>query len=664
MKQRFILLACLLAVLASCGNRQLTEDGMGAYLFVFFSDPTHSIFMATSHDGYTFTAVNDGRPVIGGDTIAEQRGVRDPHIARGGDGAFYLCMTDLHIFGREEGLRDTQWERDGDAYGWGNNRGLVLMKSKDLIHWTRSNVRIDKAFPDKFGNIGCAWAPESIYDPQEGKMMIYFTMRIGNGKSQLYYAYTDDSFTRLVTEPKLLFEYPDPDIQVLDADITPLPDGRYCMMYVAQENPGGIKMAFADSIHGPYRYQEGQVDFEPAACEAPNVWKRIGEDKWVLMYDIFSINPHNFGFAETTDFVHFTNLGHFNEGTMRLTNVRSPKHGSVIQITAEEATRLEDYWKEQASKPQKGPHFRTGIPMDSIILSDPCILADRKTSMYYMTGTGGLLWKSKDLALWEGPYKVAETDPASWMGNRPQIWAAELHEYNGKYYYFATFTNDALPIDTVNGTVIPRRASHILVADKAEGLYRPMAAPTYLPAGKPTLDGTFWVDTDGKPYMVYCHEWLQNNNGTIEKIELKPDLSGPAGEGKLLFRASDSPWSREKLDGKTRPNRVTDGPWLFRTATGRLGMLWTSWVYDVYTQGVAYSESGTLDGPWVQEPEPITPPNYGHGMLFRTFDGQWLLSAHRHGVYRKGRYVRVPHLFKADLSGDKLVIGEQADLPH
>ena len=32
----------------------------------------------------------------------------------------------------------------------------------------------------------------------------------------------------------------------------------------------------------------------------------------------------------------------------------------------------------------------------------------------------------------------------------------------------------------------------------------------------------FWVDTDGKPYMIYCHEWLQNWNGTMEKIELTP----------------------------------------------------------------------------------------------------------------------------------------------
>ena len=38
---------------------------------------------------------------------------------------------------------------------------------------------------------------------------------------------------------------------------------------------------------------------------------------------------------------------------------------------------------------------RKEVPLDSIVLSDPCILADRKTAMYYMTGTGGMLWKSR-----------------------------------------------------------------------------------------------------------------------------------------------------------------------------------------------------------------------------------------------------------------------------
>lgn len=306
---------------------------------------------------------------------------------------------------------------------------------------------------------------------------------------------------------------------------------------------------------------------------------------------------------------------------------------------------------------RKAENFRAQIPLDSIRLSDPCILADDKTKQYYMTGTGGLLWKSKDLKFWNGPYEVLATDPASWMGPDPMVWAAELHAYGGRYYNFATFTNRDIIIDEFEGMKVERRACHVLVSDGPEGPYVPMSDETYLPAHKATLDGTFWVDANGKPYMIYCHEWIQNGNGTLEMIELKPDLSGTVGEGKLLFRASDSPWSRERIKGEIVPNRVTDGPYLFKTGTGRLGMIWTSWIYDVYTQGVAYSESGTLEGPWIQEREPITPPDFGHGMLFRTFDGQWLMSVHSHKNI-DGHYLRIPHFFKVDLSGDRLWVGD------
>ena len=302
------------------------------------------------------------------------------------------------------------------------------------------------------------------------------------------------------------------------------------------------------------------------------------------------------------------------------------------------------------------PVVRENIPLDSIRLSDPFILADKGTATYYMTGTGGMMWKSKDLKNWTGPYEVTKTDPDSWMGPRPMIWAAELHPYKGKYYYFATFTNRNVNIDTVKGNIINRRASHVLVSDKPDGPYIPMQDKIYLPAEKPTLDGTFWVDRDGKPYMIYCYEWLQNWNGTIEKIELKPDLSGSFGAGKVLFRAFDSPWSKEKDEkGNIIPNKVTDGPYLFKTQSGKLGMIWTSWIYSDYVQGVAYSESGTLDGPWVQQKEPITPPNFGHGMLFRTFEGKLLMSVHSHKSVN-GRTIRIPHLFEMDDSGDKLVV--------
>lgn len=45
-------------------------------------------------------------------------------------------------------------------------------------------------------------------------------------------------------------------------------------------------------------------------------------------------------------------------------------------------------------QPQRRFQSRENVPLDSIVLSDPAILAD-KTNMYYMTGTGGRLWKRR-----------------------------------------------------------------------------------------------------------------------------------------------------------------------------------------------------------------------------------------------------------------------------
>lgn len=354
MKLHIAAMAMTAALLAFVADAKEPGTDMAAYLMTYHSDADHGLHMAISRDGYTFTALNGGKAVVSGDSIAAQRGIRDPHIYRGPDGAFYIAMTDLHIFAKEKGYRDTQWER-GDEYGWGNNRGIVLMKSDDLINWSHSEVFLNQLFPEELSQIGCAWAPQTIYDPEKDAMMVYFTLRRkgenlpgatgDERRTRLYYAYTDKDFTTFTTVPQKLYEYPDSTVQVLDADICPMPGGGYAMTYVAQENPCGIKIAYSDRINAGYDYCPDQTDAENGACEAPTMWKRIGEDKWVLMYDIYSINPHNFGFVETSDFKHFTPLGRFNEGVMKTTNFTSPKHGAVIHITAGEADRLERHYR-------------------------------------------------------------------------------------------------------------------------------------------------------------------------------------------------------------------------------------------------------------------------------------------------------------------------------
>lgn len=314
--------------------RQLEEKDFGGYVMVYFKDQTQSAYMAVSRDGYTFTDLNKGEPIFDGTLLAEQKGVRDPHITRGPDGAFYLAMTDLHIFGQRAGHRDTRWQRPEEKYGWGNNRALVLMKSYDLIHWTHSDFRVDSAFPE-LGDIDCSWAPQTIYDEASGRMMIYFTIRYNNKNANLYWSYTDDDFTCLDTVPELI-----PDIGGIDGDITRV-GKKYHLFYVSDAK---VLHAVSNKLNRGYEGGPERIDPETKPTEAPNVFTRLGTGTYVLMYDVYGGRPNNMGFSETRDFKTFKDIGHFNEGVMKGSNFSRPKHGAVTYLTPDELESIAAYW--------------------------------------------------------------------------------------------------------------------------------------------------------------------------------------------------------------------------------------------------------------------------------------------------------------------------------
>lgn len=314
---------------------KFNEKDLAGYLLVYFKDQNQSAYMAISTDGYSFTDINGGQPVLIGSELAEQKGVRDPHITRGPDGAFYLAMTDLHIFGKRAGFRDTEFERPAEKYGWGNNRALVLMKSYDLIHWTHSDFRVDKAFPE-LGDIDCAWAPETVYDPTMKKMMVYFTIRYNNKECNLYYAYANEDFTKLETKPERITE-----IGGLDGDITKVGD-KYQLFYVSNAR---ILHSSSASINSGYKPDTTRINPDKVSTEAPNLFKRLGTNTYVLMYDVYGMRPSNMGFSETADFVTYKHLGHFNDGVMKTTNFSSPKHGAVTYLTNDELKAIIEHWK-------------------------------------------------------------------------------------------------------------------------------------------------------------------------------------------------------------------------------------------------------------------------------------------------------------------------------
>lgn len=164
-----------------------------------------------------------------------------------------------------------------------------------------------------------------------------------------------------------------------------------------------------------------------------------------------------------------------------------------------------------------------------------------------------------------------------------------------------------------------------------------------------TLDGTLWVE-DGVPYMVFCHEWLQVKDGTIELIRLKDDLSDVVGESRTLFHGSDGPWV---VGPKEYPGAyVTDGPFLYQTKTGKLLMLWSSGGAQGYTTGIAVSQTGKIKGPWTQVREPLFKADGGHAMIFKRFDGTLMLVLHQpnRGLLERAR------LFESEDTGDSIRI--------
>jgi hypothetical protein len=171
------------------------------------------------------------------------------------------------------------------------------------------------------------------------------------------------------------------------------------------------------------------------------------------------------------------------------------------------------------------------------------------------------------------------------------------------------------------------RGTHILVSDSIAGPYAPLTDGPITPPDWQCLDGTLHVDDEGRPWIVFCQEWVQVHNGAMFAMPLSADLKQAAGRPVFLFNASEGPWVRQMgwpdASAPYRfPTYVTDGPFLHRLGKGTLAMLWSSRGVSGYAMGVALSESGQITGPWRQQAEPLWAQDGGHGMIFRTFEGR------------------------------------------
>lgn len=282
---------------------------------------------------------------------------------------------------------------------------------------------------------------------------------------------------------------------------------------------------------------------------------------------------------------------------------------------------------------------------DQINIRDPFVLVHE--GQYYLYGTRGPtcwgeadgfdVYVSRDMENWEGPVECFHNDGCFFATKN--YWAPEVHYAKGAFYMLASFKGEGMC-----------RGTAILRSDSPLGPFLLHSDRCVTPPRWECLDGTLYCSRSGEYYMVFCHEWVQVGDGEICAVRLNEDLSGAAGEPFVLFKASEAEWVQQVRHSSGKVGYVTDGPFFHRTQDGTLLLLWASFSDGGYTQGVAVSDNGEIDGRFVQR-KPLFEKDGGHGMLFKDLKGQWFLTLHSPNEYLGER----PHFFPVREENGQLI---------
>lgn len=282
---------------------------------------------------------------------------------------------------------------------------------------------------------------------------------------------------------------------------------------------------------------------------------------------------------------------------------------------------------------------------NEINIRDPYVVV--KDGKYYLYGTRGKgfglqtggfdVYVSEDLENWSDPHPCFDSE--KYGLNMGANWAPEVHEYKGAYYMFVTFTRPS------NGL----RGTFILKADNPMGPFVPHSKGQATPEEWECLDGTLYISPDGVPYIVFCHEHTQILDGTICYTRLSDDLTEAVGETVTLFHASEVKGVDAVGDDGKR--FVTDGPFMFRTKTGELLMIWSSFKAGNYAEYVVRFKGGDLGGEF-EHLDPLDTSDGGHGMIFRGLDGRLYFTFHAPNRSLDER----PHFTELEDLGDTIVV--------
>ncbi len=497
------LLILIFLALSACSSR----EKYSAYLFAYFTGNgpgEEAIRFAISKDAYNYIALNDNEAIIASDTISSRGGVRDPHILRGPDKKFYMVVTDLYV----------------PADGW-TNVGMVFLKSDNLIDWEYSKINIAETF-EEFYDVRRVWAPQTFYDEEEGKVMVYFSMLQPGGTDIIYYAYANDDFTALETTPQQLFFHPEGK-SCIDGDIIKK-DGKYHLFFKTEGHGNGIKKAVSDRLTEGYVMQDEYLQQTSEAVEGSCVFKLIDSDRYILMYDVYMQGRYQF--TESLDLENFSVID--DEISM---NFR-PRHGTVIPITEKEMKALIKKWGSIvnfAVSSLEGPNVK----------KNNVIINDNNKSIYIPVDYG------TDISDFE-PVFLSHFDVMASPEGKQDFSKGSI-----KY----TFNVFGLESDSVD--VIVKVDNNPVL----KGYY---ADPEIM-----------WSEQYEKFYLVPTSDGYHNWSGDYFKIFSSSDLVNWEDEGVILDLKKDVPWGTRNAWAPSITEKKIDGNYryfYYFTAAQKIGV--------------------------------------------------------------------------------------------
>ncbi len=308
MKKMILLVVLLTLIFTMHCERQNTD----AYLFSYFiGNGEDGLHLAYSHDGLSWTALNDGQsfltPQAGNDKL-----MRDPCIISGPDGVFHMVWT------------VSWWEK-----------GIGYASSQDLITWSEQKyIPVMEHEPEAKN----CWAPEIFYDDVNEQYLIFWATTIpgrfpetdwqsnegvfGQGNNHRMYYVTTKDFEEF-SETMLFYDH---GFNVIDATILQAGD-EYVMFlkdetnkpFVPQKN---IKMAKSDRAVGPYSEPSEPITGDYWA-EGPTIFK-IGEN-WFLYFDKYRLRTY--GLLVSPD------LQNWTDRSDELVLPDGLRHGTVFKVS-------------------------------------------------------------------------------------------------------------------------------------------------------------------------------------------------------------------------------------------------------------------------------------------------------------------------------------------